>query len=67
MHRMVLAMRCRKVKINKKDLMKTKGNGLKNPVFPLDTLSTKEDIDKYISETIASKITIDKGEKNEKT
>ena len=29
------------MKINKKDLMKTKGNGLKNPVFPLDTLSTK--------------------------
>ena len=55
------------MRINKIDLMKTKGNGLKNPVFPLDTLSTKEDIDKYISETIANKITIDKGEKNEKT
>ena len=55
------------MKIDKKDLMKTKGNGLQNPVFPLDTLSIKEDIDKYISETIASKITIDKGEKNEKT
>lgn len=55
------------MRINKKDLMKTKGNGLQNPVFPLDTLNTKEDIDKYISETIASKITIDKGDKNEKT
>ena len=55
------------MRINKIDLMKTKGNGLKNPVFPLDTLSTKEDIDKYISETIADKITIDKGDKNEKS
>ena len=55
------------MRINKIDLMKTKGNGLQNPVFPLESLNTKEDIDKYISETIASKITIDKGEKNEKT
>ena len=55
------------MRINKIDLMKTKGNGLQTPVFPLDTLSTKEDIDKYISETIADKITIDKGDKNEKT
>lgn len=54
------------MKINKKDLMKTKGNGLQTPVFPLDTLSTKEDIDKYISETIASKIAIDKERKMRK-
>ncbi len=55
------------MKINKKDLIKSKGNGLKTPVFSLDTLSTKDDIDKYISETIANKTRIDKGDKNEKT
>ena len=54
------------MKINKKDLIKSKGNGLKTPVFPLDTLNTKDDVDKYISETIAYKINIERRENNEK-
>lgn len=54
------------MKINKKDLIKSKGNGLKTPVFLLNTLNTKEDVDKYISETIAYKINIERRENNEK-
>lgn len=54
------------MKIKKEDLYRTKGIGLDTPVFSLDTLTTKTNVDKYISEVITNKIQSKQGEDNEK-